>query len=155
MQANRQNNDHLMIVIPLSEGRPSRLLGACDELALFEVDARKKRVLYESVHKAPPHEPGLIPSRLRQLGVDVVLAGEMGHLARRMFSQAGIGVVTNVPPKAPGQLVHEYLNGQLTRRDNPHGGPQPQQCAPQFGNENAVAGRTGDPRPMDGGHVPS
>ena len=114
MLTTRQNNDHLMIVVPLSEGHPSRLLGTCDELAIFEVDARSKKVLYESVHKAPPHEPGLLPSRLHQLGVDVVLAGEMGHLARRLLDQAGISVVTNVPPKTPAQLVREYLGGELT-----------------------------------------
>jgi len=113
MQSRRQNNDHLMIVVPLLKGRLSRLLGACDQLAIFEVDARNKTVLYESVHKAPPHEPGLLPSRLRQLGVDLVLAGEMGHLARRLLEQAGMGVVMNVPPKTPAQLVREYLGSEL------------------------------------------
>jgi predicted Fe-Mo cluster-binding NifX family protein len=104
-----------MIVVPLSQGRPSRLLGTCDALAIFQVDASSKRVLYESVHKAPPHDPGLLPSRLHQLGVDVVLAGDMGHLARRLLDEAGISVVVNVPPKMPAQLVREYLGGELTR----------------------------------------
>ena len=115
MQAGRQNNDHLILGIPLSQGQASRLLGACDKLAIVEVDAQAKRVLYESVHKAPPHEPGQLPSRLHQLGVDVLLAGEMGHLARRLLEQAGIGVVMNVPSKTPRQLVRAYLGGELTR----------------------------------------
>jgi predicted Fe-Mo cluster-binding NifX family protein len=117
MQKGRQNNDHLIVGIPLSGGQPGRLLGACDRLAIYEVNAQNKRVLHESVHKAPPHEPGLLPARLRQLGVDVVLAGEMGALARRLLKQAGIRVVMNVPPGTSAQLVREYLSGKLTRQE--------------------------------------
>ena len=117
MWKNRQNNDHLMIVIPLTEGHPSRFLGKCDELAIFEVHKRNKQVLYESVHRAPPHEPGLLPSRLSELGVDVLMAGEMGPLAEKLLKQERIRVLMNVPRKAPAQTVRDYLNGELTTGD--------------------------------------
>jgi len=112
-----QTNDHLIIAIPLSGGELSGFLGNCDELAIFQVDKRRKKVLYESIHEAPPHEPGLLPSRLNQLGIDVMLAGELGQLARRLLKQKGISVVTNVPPKPPAQIVWDYLSGKLTAGD--------------------------------------
>lgn len=114
MRKNCQNNDHVMIVIPLTKGHPSRLLGECDRLAIFEVDKRNKKVLYQSVHQAPPHEPGLLPSRLDYLGIDeLLLTGEMGPLAERLLRQHGIGVVTNIPPKTCQQIVWDYLNGEV------------------------------------------
>jgi len=102
---------HLLIAIPLAGGASTPLLGKCDQLAIFQVDRRDKKVLYESVHQAPPHEPGLLPLRLGQLGVDVVLTGGMGDMARELFEQRGITVVLNVPSKAPTQLVQDYLSG--------------------------------------------
>lgn len=102
---------HLLIAIPLAGGTSTPLLGKCDQLAIFQVDRRDKKVLYESVHQAPPHEPDLLPLRLDQLGVDVVLTGEMGNMARELFERRGIAVVLNVPPKAPAQIVRDYLNG--------------------------------------------
>ena len=117
MPETRQNNDHLMIAIPLSGGELSRFLGTCDELAIFEIDTRRKHVLYESVHKAPPHEWGLLPSRLHQLGVDVILAGEMGRLAQELLKQKGIGIVMNVPPKTPATIISDFLGGKLATGD--------------------------------------
>jgi len=117
MRENRQNNDHLMIAVPLTQGRPSGFLGECDELAIFEVDKRTKKVLYESVHQAPPHVPGLIPSRLHQLGVDVLLTGEMGPLARRLLMKEGLGIVVKTPPETLAQTVRDYLNGEMAEGD--------------------------------------
>ena len=115
MQKTGQNNDHSIIAIPLTQGQPSCFLGKCDDLVIVEVDKRRKKVLFESVHKAPPHEPGLLPSLLDYLGIDeLLLTGEMGTLAERLLRQYGIGVVMNIPPKTRGQIVRDYLNGELT-----------------------------------------
>ena len=112
-----QESRHLIIAIPLAEGNPARMLGKCDKLAIFQVDQQSKKVLYESIHEAPPHEPGELPSRLHQLGIDVVLAGEMGKMARDLFQQKGIDVVMNVPPETPAQLVADFLDGKLATGD--------------------------------------
>lgn len=115
MRKNRQNNDHVIIAIPLTAGHPSRFLGGCDRLAIFEVDKRSKKVLYQSVHQAPPHEPGLLPSRLDNLGIDELLVtGEMSPLAERLLREHGIGVVMSIPPKTREQIVGDYLNGEVT-----------------------------------------
>jgi len=93
------------------------MLGKCDKVAIFQVDAQSKKVLYESVHEAPPHEPGQLALRLDQLGIDVVLTGEMGKMARDFFQQKGIAVIPNVPLKPPAQIVSDFLDGKLTTGD--------------------------------------
>ncbi len=109
-----QQHRHLMIAIPLVGGSPARMLGKCDKVAIFQVDPQSKRVLYESVHEAPPHEPGQLPLRLDQLGIDVVLTGEMGKMAQDLFEQKGITVVLNVRSKTPTQIVSDFMDGKLT-----------------------------------------
>jgi len=107
------DNRHRMIAIPLTRGVPTRLLGECDKLAIFQVDERRKRVLYESIHQMPSLAPGLLPLRLDRLGVDVVLARAAGEAARELLGHYGIAVVLDVPSKAPSEIIWDYLNGQL------------------------------------------
>jgi predicted Fe-Mo cluster-binding NifX family protein len=85
-------------------------LGACEELALFEVDCRTKQILAKSFHRAPPHFAGVLPRRLNELGTDVVLAAEMGQQAQQLLVKQGVQVVLDVQPKPLDELVLEYLN---------------------------------------------
>ncbi len=110
--ASRENR-HRMIAIPLARAAPSDLLGDCDKLAIFQVDERAGRVLYESIHRVPPLAPGLLPLRLDRLGVDVVLACTAGEEGRQLLADYGIALVEDVPSKAPAQLIRDYLNGEL------------------------------------------
>jgi len=104
---------HRMIAIPLTRGMPTRLLDECDKLAIFQVDERRKRVLYESLHQVPSLAPGLLPLRLDRLGVDVVLARTAGEAARELLGHYGIAVVLDVPSKAPSEIIWDYLHGRL------------------------------------------
>ena len=105
---------HLIIAIPLAGGSPANMLGNCDTVAIFQVDPQSKRVLYESVHEAPPHEPGQLPLRLDQLGIDVVLTNQMGKMAQDLFEQKGIAVVLNVRSNTPAEIVSDFLEGKLS-----------------------------------------
>jgi len=114
VRTTRQRYNRSIIAIPLTRGQPSRWLGSCDELAIVQVDKQKKIILFESVHRAPPHEPGLLPTFLDNLGIDeLLLAGEMGPLAGRLLGQLGIRVVMNIQPRAREQIVRDYLSGQV------------------------------------------
>jgi predicted Fe-Mo cluster-binding NifX family protein len=105
-----QGKSRLRIVIPLAAGELSPRFGGCAELALFEVDRQAKQIINKSVHKAPKHLPGVLPRRLHELGVDVVLANEMGDKARKLLEGQGMHVVLGVPPKPVNELVLDYLN---------------------------------------------
>jgi predicted Fe-Mo cluster-binding NifX family protein len=105
----------LKIVVPVAAGELSPRFGACDELALFEVDRRTNQILGKSFHPAPPHFAGVLPRRLRELDTDVVLAAEMGQQARHLLAKQGVEVVLDVQPKPLDKLVLEYLNKGAAR----------------------------------------
>ena len=109
-----QQHRHLMIAIPLFRGDPARMLGQCDKVQIFQIDWQEKKVLYESIHEAPPHDPGQLPLRLDQLGIDVILTGEMGRMAQNFFEKKGIAVVLNVQAGTPTQIVSDFMDGKLT-----------------------------------------
>jgi len=103
----------MKIAIPVSQGRLSAHFGHCEEFAIIEADEQSKSILDESVHEAPPHEPGLLPRWLHGLGAEVIIAGGMGQRAQQLFAQNGITVVVGAPADTPGQLASAYLNGTL------------------------------------------
>ena len=108
----------MKIAIPLAEGRLSMHFGHCEEFAILEVDEQAKKVLSKSLHQAPPHEPGMLPRWLHELGVNVIIAGGMGQRAQQLFAQNNISVVIGARSEAPDQLVSGYLSGSLQTGDN-------------------------------------
>ncbi len=79
---------------------------------IVDVDGREIRSVRVVQTPFQQHGPGDIPSFLRGLGVDVVLAYGVGVRARRFFSQMGIRVVTGAMGRV-GEVVRAYLEGTL------------------------------------------
>jgi ATP-binding protein involved in chromosome partitioning len=116
---NKLKENHCMkIAIPVADGRLSAHFGHCEEFALLEADQQGKKIVNASVHRAPPHEPGLLPRWLHELGADVIIAGGMGQRAQQLFAQNGITVVIGAPVGPPEQLATAYLSGTLQTGDN-------------------------------------
>lgn len=103
----------MKIAIPLVDGRLNAHFGHSEAFAMIEVDEQSKAIVNKSEHKAPPHEPGLLPRWLHDLGANVVLAGRMGERAEQLFADNGITVVTGAPEEDPDQLATAYLDGTL------------------------------------------
>ena len=61
----------------------------------------------------PPHEPGVLPKWLDEMGANVIIAGGMGHRAISLFQEKDITVVTGAPSLEPERLVKDYLNQTL------------------------------------------
>ena len=108
----------MKIAIPVAEERLSAHFGHCEAFAILEADQHGKAIVSKSVHQAPPHEPGLLPRWLHELGADVVIAGGMGQRAQQLFTQIGIPVVVGAPAKTPEQLATAFLNGTLQAGEN-------------------------------------
>ena len=108
----------MKIAIPIVGGRLSAHFGHCEEFALLEADAEGKDVVSQSLHQAPPHEPGSLPRWLHELGADVIIAGGMGQRAQQLFAQNGITVVVGAPAEPPEQLASAYLSGTLHSGQN-------------------------------------
>lgn len=101
----------LKVAIPLAEGRLCNHFGHCQQVAVIRV---KEGVIDgEEFHTPPPHEPGVLPRWLGDLGVNLIFAGGMGHRALTLFAERGIRVITGNPTLDPEAIVTSYLAGNL------------------------------------------
>jgi len=108
----------MKIAIPLSEGRLSPHFGHCETFAIVDVDDENARITHREDLTPPPHEPGVLPSWLGSLGVNVIIAGGMGQRAQQLFAQNHIEVVVGAPVDSPEILVAAYLNKTLPAGEN-------------------------------------
>lgn len=106
----------MKVAIPLANGKLTAHFGHCQEFALIDVDDNK--IEKKTLLQPPPHEPGVLPKWLNELGTTVIIAGGMGNRALQLFDQAGIKVVTGAPVEDPEILVNSYLENTLVTGDN-------------------------------------
>lgn len=106
----------MKIAIPLAQGKLAMHFGHCEQCAVLDVEngeMKNKQVLVP-----PPHEPGVLPKWLHELGANVIISGGMGQKAISLFDQAGIKVITGAPSLTPEELVRHYLRGTLATGAN-------------------------------------
>ncbi len=106
----------MKFAIPLANGKLTAHFGHCQEFAL--IDAENNEIKKKEVLVPPPHEPGVLPKWLAELGTNVVIAGGMGQRAIMLFEQAGIKVIIGAPVEDPEILVKQYLSNALTSGKN-------------------------------------
>lgn len=104
------------VAIPLAEGRLCNHFGHCQQFAVIRV--REGAVEGHELHTPPPHEPGVLPRWLGDLGVDLIFAGGMGHRALTLFAERGIQVIIGAPNLDPEALMKSYLDGNLVSGAN-------------------------------------
>jgi len=102
--------------IPLAEGKLTAHFGHCQEFAIVEVE--DDQIKGKQILVPPPHEPGVLPRWLHELGANVIIAGGMGQRAIGLFQQHGISVVTGAPALEPETLVQSYLDNSLESGSN-------------------------------------
>jgi len=106
----------MKFAVPLAEGKLTAHFGHCQEFAIVEADdggIKGKEILIP-----PPHEPGVLPRWLHDMGANVIIAGGMGQMAQKMFVENDIAVVVGAPVDTPEVLVESYLNGSLASGEN-------------------------------------
>ncbi|MBU4271852.1 MAG: NifB/NifX family molybdenum-iron cluster-binding protein [Planctomycetes bacterium] len=101
----------MKIAIPLAGGRLCLHFGHCEQFALVDVEDGGE--MQTTLATPPPHEPGVLPQWLHQQGVEVIIAGGMGHRAQQLFDQNGIKVLVGATAETPETLVAAYLDGSL------------------------------------------
>ena len=106
----------MKFAVPLANGKLTEHFGHCQEFALIEV--AENEILDKQILVPPPHEPGILPNWLHELGADVIIAGGMGQRAISLFNEKGIKVITGAPPLDPDELVKRYLNHTLVSGGN-------------------------------------
>jgi len=107
----------MKIAIPIAGGKLCMHFGHCETFAIIDTDKDGKITGNQSV-VPPPHEPGVLPKWLGEMGANVIIAGGMGHRAQDLFAQAGVKVVTGAPALEPETLVKQYLSQNLVTGPN-------------------------------------
>ncbi len=108
----------MRIAIPIADGRLHPHFGHCQSFALIDIDPNTSTILAASEIAAPEHQPGLLPPWLKERGVDLVIAGNMGSRARSLFATVCIETITGAPPEDPTTIARHYLAGTLVTREN-------------------------------------
>jgi predicted Fe-Mo cluster-binding NifX family protein len=88
----------------------SEHFGHCSQFAIF--DTVESKVTGELWLDNPGHKPGFLPIFLKDKGVEVVIAGGMGQMAKDLFAEQGIRTVTGAAG-AVKDMVEAYLHGVL------------------------------------------
>jgi ATP-binding protein involved in chromosome partitioning len=105
------SNNTLKVAVPLAGGLLCNHFGHCEHFAVIQIT--EGRLGDKELHTPPPHEPGVLPRWLGDLGVNLIIAGGMGQRALSIFAEQGIQVITGAPPQEPEVLVTNYLAGAL------------------------------------------
>jgi ATP-binding protein involved in chromosome partitioning len=106
----------MIFAIPLAGSKLCSHFGHCEQFALIETENGKIR--RERMHTPPPHEPGVLPKWLHNLGAQVIIACGMGSRAQQLFVENGIKVITGAPMDAPESLINQWLAGMLVTGEN-------------------------------------
>ena len=109
----------MKIAIPTVDGLLCPHFGHCQQFAVLDIDPETKSVTASEMLTPPPHEPGVLPDWLSQMGCNVIIAGGMGGRAVDMFQQSGIEVVMGAPNGKPEEIVTAYMKNELTTGSNP------------------------------------
>ena len=108
--------DKIVFAVPVSEGKLCAHFGHCEQFTLIETADGK--IKSQSIHTPPPHEPGVLPKWLHDLGTNIVIAGGMGSSAQDLFAKKDIKVITGAPMDPPESLVNQYLSDMLITGEN-------------------------------------
>jgi predicted Fe-Mo cluster-binding NifX family protein len=106
----------MKIAIPMAEGKLTAHFGHCQNFALIDVE--NNEIKNKEVLIPPPHEPGVLPKWLHEMGATLIIAGGMGHRAIGLFQENNIEVITGAPALPPEELVMNYLNNELVTGKN-------------------------------------
>jgi Mrp family chromosome partitioning ATPase/predicted Fe-Mo cluster-binding NifX family protein len=115
-QEDRQGGTVMKIAIPIAEGRLTAHFGHAAEFAIVHVE--NNEIKNKELLTPPPHEPGVLPRWLHELGVSVIIAGGMGQKALALFGENGIQVMTGALSLTPEELVDQYLTNSLVTGEN-------------------------------------
>ena len=112
----KKEGTDMKIAIPVAEGRLTAHFGHAAEFVIIHVE--NQEIGNKEILTPPPHEPGVLPRWLHELGVDVIVAGGMGQRALGLFAESGIKVITGAPNLTPEEIVNRYLGNTLVTGDN-------------------------------------
>ncbi len=100
------------IAVPINDnGVLDAHFGHCRYFAILTTE--KSTILSEEKLTPPPHEPGLLPRWLADMGVTDIIAGGMGQRAIQIFNSSGINAFVGAPVMSARKLVQGFLEDNI------------------------------------------
>jgi predicted Fe-Mo cluster-binding NifX family protein len=106
----------MKIAVPINGGRLSSHFGHATEFAIVQVE--HGTIMEKETLTPPPHQPGILPRWLHNLGVNVIIASGIGQKALKLFEQNSITVISGSPSLSAEDLIGIYLANALVPGDN-------------------------------------
>jgi len=107
----------MKFAVPVLNGVLCPHFGHCERFSIIETDESGK-IISSTLQTPPPHEPGVLPEWLGNMGVTHVIAGGMGIRAQDLFKSKGISVTVGAPMLESEKLVDTYIKGELISGEN-------------------------------------
>ena len=101
----------MKFAIPIADGKLA--IHFCHSQTFAIIEFEKGEVKSKEYLRPPPHEPGVLPQWLSEVGTDAVIAGGIGNRAISLFEEYGIKVLTGASELEPEELVKKYLDHTL------------------------------------------
>ena len=103
----------MKIAIPTADGVLCPHFGHCQLFTVVDVDPESKAIKEVNALTPPPHDMGVLPAWLHEIGCSHVIAGGMGGRAIALFQQYGIQVICGAQVEKPEVLVQAFLENKL------------------------------------------
>lgn len=104
------------VAVPVENGIMTGHFGHAKLFALIEMDG--EQIVKEEVLVPPPHEPGVLPAWLSNLGATDIVSGGMGQRAIQLFLNNSINVFVGVAQKPAAELALDLVNNRLEKGAN-------------------------------------
>ncbi len=104
------------VAVPVENGIMTGHFGHAKLFAIIEMDG--DQIIKEEYLVPPPHEPGILPSWLSNLGATDILTGGMGQQAINLFLNNHINVYLGVTQKPASELAVDLALDQLVKGAN-------------------------------------
>jgi predicted Fe-Mo cluster-binding NifX family protein len=107
----------MKIALPVENGMLCGHFGHAPQFAFVEI--RDNRPQGSELKTPPPHEPGVLPKWLAEMGATHIICGGIGARAVELLEGAGIKVIAGVASMDPSRAVEGYLDGSIKPADGP------------------------------------
>lgn len=100
----------MKVALSTDNGYVAGHFGRCPQFTIVNIE--NKLVANKEIIDNPGHHPGFLPKFLSEKGVEVIIAGGMGHRAQELFCQHNIEIIVGITGKID-EVLSELIKGSL------------------------------------------
>ncbi|HOP56848.1 MAG TPA: NifB/NifX family molybdenum-iron cluster-binding protein [Bacillota bacterium] len=104
----------MKVALAVTDNMVTEHFGHCDYFVVYEIEDGKAKG--SEIIKNPPHQKGFLPNFLHKNGVNCVIAGNMGEMAKKIMDGFGIQVIMGINGEV-SDVIAKYLAGELVSSD--------------------------------------